>query len=85
MARRIVFMSFAFQENCVWGTLEQKIRTPSIRRSRDGISKIATFANWCIWGVTASIAVVFAGITLKDIPFVPAIASANPEYCNLFF
>jgi hypothetical protein len=60
--------------------LSKKIRTSSIRRSTGDISKIATFANWCIWGVTATIALVFAGITLKDIPFVPAISGANPEY-----
>lgn len=49
------------------------------RRHREGISKIATLAKWCIWAVTASIAVVFAGLTLKDIPFA-AVSNANPEY-----
>jgi hypothetical protein len=49
------------------------------RRHRDGISRIATLANWCIWAVTAAIAVAFAGFTLKDIPFA-AISNANPEY-----
>ncbi len=49
------------------------------RRHRDGISKIATLAKWCIWAVTAAIALAFAGFTLKDIPF-GAISNANPEY-----
>jgi hypothetical protein len=60
--------------------LSKKTKTPSIRRSREDISKIAAFADWCIWGVTAGIALVFAGITLKDIPFVPALSSTNPDY-----
>lgn len=30
--------------------------------------------------MTAGIALVFAGVTLKDIPFVPALSSTNPEY-----
>jgi hypothetical protein len=62
------------------GPLSKKTKTPSIRRSREDISKIAAFADWCIWGVTAGIALVFAGITLKDIPFVPALSSTNPDY-----
>lgn len=50
------------------------------RRHRDEISKIVTFANWAIWGVTALIALVFAGITLKDLPIDSAIANTNPAY-----
>jgi hypothetical protein len=49
------------------------------RRRRDGISQVASFANWCIWAVTAAIALVFAGLALKDIPFA-AISNTNPEY-----
>jgi len=49
------------------------------RRDRDGISRIEKLANWFIWVVTAVIALVFAGLTLKDIPFA-AISDANPAY-----
>jgi hypothetical protein len=49
------------------------------RTRRDGIAKITTLANWCIWAVTAAIALAFAGFTLKDIPF-SAISNANPQY-----
>jgi hypothetical protein len=50
------------------------------RRHRGEISKIVTFANWAIWGVTGLIALVFAGITLKDIPIDTAISNTNPAY-----
>jgi hypothetical protein len=50
------------------------------RKHRGEISRIVTFANWAIWGVTALIAIVFAGITLKDIPIDTAISNTNPVY-----
>src|SRR5215510_2648780 len=50
------------------------------RRGRDDIAQIGRFAKWMIWGVTALIAIVFAGVTLKDIPFGPALSSTNPDY-----
>src|SRR5258708_7464577 len=54
--------------------------TPTDRQRRDGISKIATFAHWSIWGVTTLIAVVFAGITLKEIPYGTVLSQTNPAY-----
>lgn len=48
-------------------------------RGGGGIPIIASFAKWSIWAVTAGIAVVFAGVTLKDIPFVE-FSRANPAY-----
>ena len=50
------------------------------RRGRDDIAQIDRFAKWMIWGVTALIAIAFAGVTLKDIPFGPALSSTNPDY-----
>src|SRR5262245_8341675 len=50
------------------------------RRGRDDISKIETLAKWFIWGVTALIAIVFAGTTIKDIPVGSALSNTNPDY-----
>jgi hypothetical protein len=53
------------------------------RRHREGISRLAALAKWFIRGVTALIALVFAGLTLKDIPFA-AFSDANPQYFQAF-
>src|SRR5262245_7074227 len=50
------------------------------RQQREHITKIVTFAHVCIWGVCALIALVFARLTLKDVPFGPALSNANPQY-----
>jgi hypothetical protein len=53
------------------------------RLRRGSISQVASFANWSIRAVTAAIALVFAGLALKDIPFA-AISNTNPEYFQAF-
>lgn len=50
----------------------------SDRSGQVRISRIATFANWCITTVTAVIALGFVGLALKDIP-ITALSNANPE------
>jgi hypothetical protein len=50
----------------------------SDRSGQVRISRIATFANWCITTVTAIIALGFVGLALKDIP-ITALSNANPE------
>jgi hypothetical protein len=47
---------------------------------RDGIDKIASFAQWSIWVVTTLIALVFAGISLKEIPYGTLLSQTNPAY-----
>jgi hypothetical protein len=49
------------------------------RIHRGEIGRLAKLANWFIWLATATIALVFAGVTMKDIPF-SAISNTNPEY-----
>jgi hypothetical protein len=46
------------------------------------ISRIATFANWCITTVTAVIALAFVGLAIKDIP-ITALSNANPEIIQI--
>ena len=53
---------------------------PTNRHGRDGIDKIASFAQWSIWAVTTLIAVVFAGISLKEFPYGTVLSQANPAY-----
>ena len=50
------------------------------RLQREGMDKIASLADRYIWAVTGLIALVFVGLSVKDIPFDEAIASANPQY-----
>ena len=50
------------------------------RLQREGMDKIASLADRYIWAVTGLIALVFVGLSIKDIPFDEAIASANPQY-----
>ena len=50
------------------------------RYEREGIDKIAAFAQWSITIVTTLIALVFAGISLKEIPCGDVLSQANPSY-----
>jgi hypothetical protein len=50
------------------------------RLQREGMDKIAGLADRYIWAVTSLIALVFVVLSIKDIPFDKAIASANPQY-----
>jgi hypothetical protein len=55
------------------------------RSGRSGqvhISRIATFANWCITTVTGVIALAFVGLAVKDIP-ISALSNANPDYIQI--
>ena len=53
---------------------------PSDRLSREAIDKIGKFADSAIWVVSGLIALVFVGVSVKDIPFGQAIKDANPQY-----
>jgi hypothetical protein len=59
----------------------KKPRT-SGRSGQVRISRIATFANWCITTVTAVIALAFVGLAIKDIP-ITALSNANPEIIQI--
>jgi hypothetical protein len=50
----------------------------SDRSGQVRISRVATFANWCITTVTAVIAFAFVGLAVKDIP-ITVLSNANPE------
>jgi hypothetical protein len=52
------------------------------RRGQVRISRIATFANWCITAVTGLIALAFVGLAIKDIP-ISVISDANPDYIQI--
>jgi hypothetical protein len=54
--------------------------TQTERHQKGDIGKIASFAHWSIWGVTTLIAIVFAGISLKEIPYGAVLAQTNPTY-----
>jgi hypothetical protein len=54
--------------------------TPTNRHGREGIARIASFAHLSIWGVTTLIAGVFAGISLKEIPYGTVLSQTNPAY-----
>jgi hypothetical protein len=54
--------------------------TPTDRQGREGIDNIASFAQWSIWAVTTLIALVFAGISLKEIPYGTVLSQTNPAY-----
>lgn len=50
------------------------------RLQREAIEKIASLADRYIGIVTGLIAIVFVGVSIKDIPFDEAITYANPNY-----
>jgi hypothetical protein len=53
---------------------------PPDRLSREAIDKIGKFADTAIWVVTGLIALVFVGVSIKDIPFGQAITNADPQH-----
>jgi hypothetical protein len=50
------------------------------RLRREGIDRIASLANQFIGLVTGVIALIFVGISFKDIPLDKAVSDANPQY-----
>jgi hypothetical protein len=50
------------------------------RVGREAIDKIGKFADTAIWVVTGLIALVFVGVSIKDIPFGQAITNADPQH-----
>lgn len=54
----------------------------SDRSGQVRISRVATFANWCITTVTAVIAFAFVGLAFKDIP-ITVLSNANPEIIQI--
>jgi hypothetical protein len=59
---------------------KRQMARPTNRHGRDSIDKIASFAHWSISAVTTLIALVFAGISLKEIPYGTVLSLTNPAY-----
>lgn len=60
--------------------MQKRVRKAFDRTRREGIEKIAVLAERSIGIVTALIALVFVGISLREIPWGYAIQNANPDY-----